>query len=256
MDGARHAHLDLHERLQRARESLSGERHRALRRVQAGKFLQRGRTRRRASRTSRCRSASSRGRSKILVRQIAGLIARRIVTYSKQGDAATQGDAHGPHPLRLARRRLPSARTRRFASRSATCTVAGIDRPRGAQRRSMNAPRRAAARRPNVRRARRAAARTASRSLNLFCGIFAIVLASRGEFVDAGWCVVLGGIVRCARRPRRARDGHRQPVRRGARLARRCDLVRLRAGVDHVLRGAQSRCVGVAARASSSSRAR
>ncbi|HEX7939488.1 MAG TPA: phosphatidylserine decarboxylase, partial [Gemmatimonadaceae bacterium] len=32
---------------------------------------------------------------KILVRQIAGLIARRIVTYSKVGDAARQGDRFG-----------------------------------------------------------------------------------------------------------------------------------------------------------------
>jgi phosphatidylserine decarboxylase len=32
---------------------------------------------------------------KILVRQIAGLIARRIVTYSKPGDAARQGDRFG-----------------------------------------------------------------------------------------------------------------------------------------------------------------
>jgi phosphatidylserine decarboxylase len=34
-------------------------------------------------------------RHKVLVRQIAGLIARRIVTYSKVGDAATQGDRFG-----------------------------------------------------------------------------------------------------------------------------------------------------------------
>jgi phosphatidylserine decarboxylase len=35
------------------------------------------------------------GTRKVLVRQIAGLIARRIVTYSKVGDAATQGDRFG-----------------------------------------------------------------------------------------------------------------------------------------------------------------
>ena len=34
-------------------------------------------------------------RHKVVVRQIAGLIARRIVTYSKQGDSATQGDRFG-----------------------------------------------------------------------------------------------------------------------------------------------------------------
>jgi phosphatidylserine decarboxylase len=34
-------------------------------------------------------------RSKVLVRQIAGLIARRIVTYSKSGDAAKQGERFG-----------------------------------------------------------------------------------------------------------------------------------------------------------------
>ncbi len=34
-------------------------------------------------------------RHRILVRQIAGLIARRIVTYSKVGDTATQGDRMG-----------------------------------------------------------------------------------------------------------------------------------------------------------------
>ena len=32
---------------------------------------------------------------KVLVRQIAGLIARRIVTYSKEGDVARQGDRYG-----------------------------------------------------------------------------------------------------------------------------------------------------------------
>jgi len=35
------------------------------------------------------------GRYRILVRQIAGLIARRIVTYSKVGDAARQGERFG-----------------------------------------------------------------------------------------------------------------------------------------------------------------
>lgn len=35
------------------------------------------------------------GRHRILVRQIAGLIARRIVTYSKPGDLAKQGDRMG-----------------------------------------------------------------------------------------------------------------------------------------------------------------
>jgi len=35
------------------------------------------------------------GSTRILVRQIAGLIARRIVTYSKVGDRATQGDRMG-----------------------------------------------------------------------------------------------------------------------------------------------------------------
>jgi phosphatidylserine decarboxylase len=35
------------------------------------------------------------GRHRILVRQIAGLIARRIVTYSKQGDQVKQGDRMG-----------------------------------------------------------------------------------------------------------------------------------------------------------------
>ena len=35
------------------------------------------------------------GKHRILVRQIAGLIARRIVTYSKQGDTAKQGERMG-----------------------------------------------------------------------------------------------------------------------------------------------------------------
>jgi phosphatidylserine decarboxylase len=35
------------------------------------------------------------GRHRVLVRQIAGLIARRIVTYSKQGEIAKQGDRMG-----------------------------------------------------------------------------------------------------------------------------------------------------------------
>lgn len=35
------------------------------------------------------------GKHKVLVRQIAGLIARRIVTYSKVGDSAKQGERYG-----------------------------------------------------------------------------------------------------------------------------------------------------------------
>lgn len=35
------------------------------------------------------------GRYRILVRQIAGLVARRIVTYSREGEAVTQGDRMG-----------------------------------------------------------------------------------------------------------------------------------------------------------------
>lgn len=35
------------------------------------------------------------GRRRVLVRQIAGVIARRIVTYSKEGDTARQGDRFG-----------------------------------------------------------------------------------------------------------------------------------------------------------------
>jgi Phosphatidylserine decarboxylase len=35
------------------------------------------------------------GQQRLLVRQIAGLIARRIVTYSKVGDSVKQGDRMG-----------------------------------------------------------------------------------------------------------------------------------------------------------------
>jgi phosphatidylserine decarboxylase len=35
------------------------------------------------------------GSRRVLVRQIAGIIARRIVTYSKEGDAARQGERFG-----------------------------------------------------------------------------------------------------------------------------------------------------------------
>ena len=37
----------------------------------------------------------ARGPHRVLVRQIAGLIARRIVTYSKEGDVVQQGDRYG-----------------------------------------------------------------------------------------------------------------------------------------------------------------
>jgi len=30
---------------------------------------------------------------------------------------------------------------------------------------------------------------------NLFFGIFAIVKSARGEYIDAGWCVILGGVM-------------------------------------------------------------
>ena len=35
------------------------------------------------------------GRNRVLVRQVAGLIARRIITYSKPGDRAEQGARFG-----------------------------------------------------------------------------------------------------------------------------------------------------------------
>ena len=68
---------------------------------------------------------------------------------------------------------------------------------------------------------------------------------SRGRFGDRGVLRRPRRRRRRARRPHRARHRHRQPVRRGARLARRRHLVRPRAGDDHVLRRAQSRRLGL-----------
>ena len=70
---------------------------------------------------------------------------------------------------------------------------------------------------------------------NLFFGFWAIVSAYNGNFRWAGWFIVFAGIldVLDGRIARLAED--RQPLRRGARLARRRHLVRRRAGADHVL---------------------
>ena len=64
---------------------------------------------------------------------------------------------------------------------------------------------------------------------NLFFGVFAIIAASRGDFVAAGVYVLLGGICDAldGRVARATNAGTR--VRRGARLARRRDHVRPRA---------------------------
>jgi phosphatidylserine decarboxylase len=93
---ARDPHLRLHERLQRARQPVSGEREGRLRALQPGQVPQcRGRqgvTRERAD-VHRRADAS---RHRVLFRQIAGLIARRIVTYSREGDdAVEQGERMG-----------------------------------------------------------------------------------------------------------------------------------------------------------------
>ena len=75
---------------------------------------------------------------------------------------------------------------------------------------------------------------------NLFCGIYAIILAIAADVLGGAGVHRARRHRRRARRARRARDGNRQPVRRGARLARRRDLVRLRAGADHVPRRAEA----------------
>ena len=48
------------------------------------------------------------GEHRILVRQIAGLIARRIVTYSKAGEVVQSRRPNGNHQIRLARGRFHS----------------------------------------------------------------------------------------------------------------------------------------------------
>ena len=101
---------------------------------QAGQVPQRRRRGRRASRTSRRRSASRRDRERILVRQIAGLIARRIVTDSEGGRHSRAGRAHGHHSLRVARRRVPARRHRDVRVKVGDAHVRRRDRPRGARR--------------------------------------------------------------------------------------------------------------------------
>ncbi len=91
---SRDAGVDLHERLQRPREPVSGVGHREVRPPEPGQVPQR----RRRGIESRERADVGRargGRARILVRQIAGLIARRIHTYSREGERVEQGERMG-----------------------------------------------------------------------------------------------------------------------------------------------------------------
>ena len=178
------------------------------------------------------------GSNHILVRQIAGLIARRIITDAKEGDRVQQGDRMGL--IRFGSRVdvfLPLSATVRV--KVGDITFAGVTVHRGPGR-PMNALQRGI-RPPKDRQGVRRAVVLMPNGLtlfNLFCGIYAIILAIRGDFADGAGIHRARRHRRHARRPRRARDGNREPIRRGARLARRRDLVRLRAGADRVPRHA------------------
>ena len=80
VQGARDARLDLHERLQRAREPVSGERHGATRRAQARASSSTPRAEESSLENEQTSVGIEAGARRMLVRQIAGLIARRIIT--------------------------------------------------------------------------------------------------------------------------------------------------------------------------------
>ena len=188
--------------------------------------------------------------TRILVRQIAGLIARRIVTVQPRRRAVEQGERMGI--IRFGSRVdvfVPASATSRVKVGDTTIAGATVIARAGGPMKRARASRRPRSGAPSCccrtvhavqsvlrhlrdRRSRRAAT------------------SRRRRVHRARW--------RCrrARWTRRARDGHRQPVRRGARLAGRRDLVRARAGADHVLRGAQPRTAGTGSSSSSSRRAR
>ena len=118
------------------------------------------------------------GTRRVLVRQIAGLIARRIVTYAREGDLVEQGERMG---------------IIRFGSRVDVFLPLGHRgraRPGGvtvvARLGEMMPPERRAS------RERSSCCRTVH--VGELSGVFAIVAASRGEYQLAATYIVLGGI--------------------------------------------------------------
>ena len=92
----------------------------AYRHYNPGKFGHAGGGEVEPRRTSSPRSGSRHARGKVLIRQIAGLVARRIVTDHEVGTAVHQGERHGHDPLRLAGGPLPPAGHPRPGARRAT----------------------------------------------------------------------------------------------------------------------------------------
>ena len=88
---------------------------------------------RRARTTSATAWSSNRRAGTFGVVQIAGLIARRIVCFSQEGDTLGRRRPLRPHPLRLARRRLSAGRLR-AAGRRRLEGHRGRDGPRGVRR--------------------------------------------------------------------------------------------------------------------------
>ena len=69
---------------------------------------------------------------------------------------------------------------------------------------------------------------------NLFFGLYAMVAASRGDLVWAGWFIVFAGTLDMLDGSVARFTPHRVSFRRRARLSRRCDLVRGRARIRHL----------------------
>jgi len=140
---------------------------------------------------------------RILVRQIAGLIARRIVTYSREGESVEQGERMGIIRVRLAGRRLPPhlGGAGGEGGTDDLCRHHPHRPPGSALTVARTQPRRAVVLLPN-----------GFTLANLFFGVFAIVAASRGDFSQR--CRTSSR--RRGRRPRwpgRARHQEREPVR-------------------------------------------
>src|SRR5262249_9158646 len=111
----------------------------------------------------------------------------------QRGRSRATGRSHGSHPLRLARRRLRprwldgerQSRRQRFRRRDGR---RGVDRAMNPPASNRGLHRRQGMRRPVVLMP------NGLTLFNLFCGIYAIILAIRGEVTSAPAFIVLGGI--------------------------------------------------------------
>ena len=186
----RAADLDLHERVRLPREPVSARRTGGLPALQPRRVRPRRRRRRRASSNEQASVGLDTPHGKVLVRQIAGLVARRIVTDHEVGTAVHQGERMGM--IRFGSRVdlfLPAGDPRCWSQRRGH-DPGGRD---GGGRMEL-IPRGSGCAGPTMRQV--VVVMPSAFTLgNLFFGFWAIVSAFNGNFRWAGWFIVFAGIL-------------------------------------------------------------